>query len=122
MDNPSNWIAGLAFRVNFPRNFRNAFLLVEANYNNIRESSGQFVNPNYDDAIQVVGANFFGGMHFGKKSIRPYANVGISMMDKFGGDAILGVGISWKRTVKIEYRELTNGSLRNVIFSAVYDF
>lgn len=122
VNNPSNWIAGLALRINFPRNFRNTFLLVEANYNNIRESSGQFANPNYDDALQVFGANILGGMHFGKKNIRPYVNVGLSVMDKFGGDAVVGIGMSWKRAVKIEYRELTNGSLRNVAFSFMYDF
>lgn len=122
VDNPQNWIGGLALRMNFPRNFRNAFLLIEANYNNIRESSGQFINPKYDDGLQVFGGNVLGGMHLGKGSIRPYVNVGLSAMGKFGGEGIVGAGVSWKRAVKIEYRELTNGSLRNVIFSVLYDF
>ena len=121
VDNPKNWIGGIALRMNFPRNFRNAFLLVEANYNNIRESSGQ-LNPKFDDGLQVYGANVLGGMHLGKGSIRPYVNVGLSAMGKFGGEGIVGAGVSWKRAVKIEYRELTNGSLRNVIFSVLYDF
>ena len=94
----SNWFTGIALRLNLPRNFRNTYVMVEGNY----------YSNNYP-IMNFVGGALFAGTHFGKKDIRPFLNGGIALFNGNSAQAagVLGVGISWKRSFKFEYRRYT---------------
>ena len=122
VENKSNWFIGLGVRLNFPKNFRNAYLVVEGNYYNISENSGVYAY--YNDAIKVYGVNLLIGNHFGSKNLRPFINGGVSVIRFLdtNNELLLGVGLSWKRNLKIEYRESTAKILRQISVGYFYNF
>ncbi|MES2519779.1 MAG: hypothetical protein V4585_16810 [Bacteroidota bacterium] len=121
-DNKSNWIASLGLRMNFPKHFRNSYLLLEGNYYNFRENSGSYAYRN--DELKVFGGSILIGTHFGSKNLRPFVNVGVSVirLPEITNDGILGIGLSWKRNFKIEYREATASTLRQFNIGYMYNF
>ncbi|PWK15757.1 hypothetical protein LV89_04957 [Arcicella aurantiaca] len=94
-ENGSNWVTGVALRLNFPRNFRNTYVMIEGNY----------YKNNYP-IMDFAGGALFAGTHFGKNEIRPFFNVGFAYFNTNSSQAagVLGIGISWKRSFKFEYR------------------
>ncbi|MEA5256296.1 hypothetical protein VB264_00770 [Arcicella aquatica] len=125
VDNPKNWLAGLSVRMSFPRNFNNTYLQVEGTYNNISNISRDqsiYYYPQPDDVIQVYNVSLLFGKFLGHKSFRPFFNAGMSWIGRYGGNGFLGAGLSWKRAVKIEYRESTDKSLRQIAVGYQYEF
>lgn len=122
VENKANWFLGVAVRMNLPKHFRNSYLLLEGNYYNIQENSGIYAYR--DDALKVFGANLLLGTHFGSKNVRPFINLGVAVirLPDITNDGILGVGLSWKRSFKIEYREGTSAVLRQVSVGYLHNF
>lgn len=125
VNNPKNWLAGMSVRLSTARNFNNIYVLLEGAYNNIMNISREesiYYYPNPDDVIQVYNINLLLGKSFGHRNLRPFVNAGFSSIGRYGANAIFGAGLSWKRAVKIEYRESTNKSLRQIAVGYQYEF
>lgn len=143
-DEHFNWVSSLVARMNFPRHFRNAYVQLELNRYNVYDNrffpnigginiGGGFLNG--------FGASIHVGSHFGNKNVRPFANLGMTFLPTpefiSNGTIVLlsyqivpnprdlltlGVGISWKRSFKIEYRDNYSGLLRQVNLGYLYNF
>jgi hypothetical protein len=138
-DEHFNWVSSLVGRMNFPRHFRNAYVQLELNRYNVYDNrffpniGGGFLNG--------FGGSIFAGSHFGNKNVRPFANLGMTFLPTpefiSNGTIVLlsyqifpaprdlltlGVGISWKRSFKIEYRDNYSGLLRQVNLGYLYNF
>ena len=78
---------------------------------------------NYNsEANNLVGGTLLAGTHFGKKDFRSFLNAGILLFDEPTTRTLpfLGVGLSWKRSLKLEYR--THLALGQVSIGYMYNF
>jgi hypothetical protein len=127
-----NLVTNLVVRLNFPRRFRNAYVQLEMNRyhifdNRVLGGSYEFKNG--------LGGSVYAGSHFGNKNFRPFANIGIQIVPTLlpislpsqleitpFSPIICGVGISWKRSLKIEYRDNLSGLSRQLIIGYMINF
>jgi hypothetical protein len=129
-DEHFNWSSGLVVRMNFPRHFRNQYIQVEFNHFNIYDSRLQN-RINVDGLLNRAAFGVLVGSHFGNKNLRPFVNVGMivplinnigSNKEKLSNNLIIGVGFSWKRSFKIEYRDNPSGLFRQISLGYLYNF
>lgn len=129
-DEHFNWSSGLVIRMNFPRYFRNQYIQVEFNHFNIYDSRLQN-GANVNGLLNKNAFVILGGSHFGNKNLRPFANIGMTvpLINYIGADGeqifnnlVAGVGLSWKRSFKIEYRENPSGLFRQIGLGYLYNF
>ena len=129
-DEHFNWTSGLVLRMNLARNFRNQYIQVELNHFNIHYDRLLYRNnvPGFLDRNAVV---ILAGSHFGSKNLRPFVNVGLvaplindiqNNVLPFFNNTVVGVGVSWKRSLKIEYRENPSGLFRQISLGYLYNF
>jgi hypothetical protein len=92
----NNWFAGLAVRINFPRNYRNSYVMLETDYYQYQITSS---------TSSFSGISIVAGTHFGKKQIRPFINPGLTITT-VQAFPFVGGGLSYKRNLRVEYRKI----------------